>query len=84
MRREYREQWVPKIKLRMAELRAADNLEELQEGPGHWHPLKGNRDGEWAGDVSGNYRLIIKPITDGPVLEAAAVRIEKIYDYHGK
>ena len=82
MRRAYSEQWVKKIQLRIAELRAADDLEELQEGPGRWHPLKGNLAGEWAGDVSGNYRMIITPLTEGPVLLATAVRIEEIDDYH--
>lgn len=82
MRREYSEPWIKKIQLRIAELRVAVDLEELQNGPGRWHALKGDHAGEWAGDVSGNYRMIITPITDGPILRATAVRVEKIYDYH--
>lgn len=82
MRREYSEQWVKKIRLRIAELRAADDLEELQEGPGRGHALKNDRAGEWARVVSGNYRMIITPIADGPVLQATAVQVETIADYH--
>lgn len=82
MRKAFREDWSKKIRLRVKELQVAINLEDLKSGPGRWHPLRGNRFGQWAGDVSGNYRIIVTPADDGMAAEITAVRIEEIKDYH--
>lgn len=82
LKKNYKAQWVPKIKMRIKELEIADNLEELLDGPGHWHPLTGNLAPMWAGEVSGNFRMLITPGSDGRAAEVTAVTVEKIDDYH--
>ncbi|WP_125610518.1 type II toxin-antitoxin system RelE/ParE family toxin [Specibacter cremeus] len=82
MRKTYSDQWVKKLRLRMKELQAAENMAELQEGPGHWHPLVGNLAPQWAGEVSGNFRIFVTPLGNGAAAEITAVQIEKIDDYH--
>jgi proteic killer suppression protein len=63
---------------RLAILRATDKFSQLY---GHQalgiHPLKGNRSGQYAIILTGNYRLIIKKI------EEDVVRIVNVEDYHG-
>lgn len=82
LKKNYSTQWVPKIKMRLKELEIADTLEELRDGPGHWHPLTGNLAPMWAGEVSGNFRMLITPSTDSAAAEVTAVIVEKIGDYH--
>lgn len=82
LKKKYNVQWIPKIKMRLKELEIADSLEELRDGPGHWHPLTGNLAPMWAGEVSGNFRMLISPGTDGVAAEVTAVTVEKIGDYH--
>lgn len=82
MRREYGEQRSRKLQMRVKELEAVGNLAELQEGPGRWHLLTGNLSGRWAGDVSGNFRIIITPLGEGTAVEITSVRVEEITDYH--
>lgn len=51
-----------KVNQRMKELLAANNLEIMKTIPAaNCHELKGNRKGEFAVDISKNYRLIFKP-----------------------
>src|SRR4030042_3847401 len=51
-----------KVNQRMMELRAASNLEVMKTIPAaNCHELKGDRQGEFAVDISGNFRLIFKP-----------------------
>jgi proteic killer suppression protein len=60
-------------------LRAADSVDDLvQYAIGRCHPLKGNRNGEFAMDLVHPYRLIFKKIDN--VVEL--VRIMSIEDYH--
>ena len=63
---------------RLAVLRAADSFTQLY---GHralrLHPLKGNRAGQYAMALTGNYRLMVEQITED------AVRILGVEDYHG-
>jgi plasmid maintenance system killer protein len=42
-----------------------------------FHPLKGNRTGQYAMTLTGNYRLIIERV------EEDRVRIMDVEDYHG-
>lgn len=54
-----------KINQRMKELLAANNLEVLRKIPAaRCHELTGDRKGNFAVDVSANFRLIFKPIHD--------------------
>jgi len=63
---------------RLAVLRAVDKFSQLY---GHralrLHPLKGNRAGQYAIILTGNYRLIIEKV------EEDIVRIMDVEDYHG-
>ncbi|MFH1560217.1 MAG: type II toxin-antitoxin system RelE/ParE family toxin [Chloroflexota bacterium] len=63
---------------RLAVLRAVDNFPQLY---GHralrLHPLRGNRTGQYAMTLTGNYRLIVERIS------ADEVRILDVEDYHG-
>jgi proteic killer suppression protein len=63
---------------RLAVLRATDKFAQIY---GHralrLHPLKGNRVGQYAVTLTGNYRLIIERV------EEDRVRIMDVEDYHG-
>jgi len=63
---------------RLAIMRSVDKFSELY---GHrslrLHPLRGNRVGQFAMTLTGNYRLIIERISED------AVRIISVEDYHG-
>nr|MBS0038298.1 hypothetical protein [Saprospiraceae bacterium] len=51
-----------KVNQRLKELEAVDNLAIMKTLPAaRCHELKGNRRGELAVDISGNYRLIFEP-----------------------
>ena len=65
------------IHQRVKELCAADSTDTMiRFGIGRCHPLKHDRDGEFALDLRHPYRLIFKP--DG----ITTVRILEIVDYH--
>lgn len=81
-----------KISQRLAELRAADTLAVMATLPqARCHELKGDRQGQFAVDVSGNYRLIFAPDHD-PVptkddggldwSSITIISIQEIDDYH--
>ena len=63
---------------RLAVVRAAEKFSQLH---GHralrLHPLKGDRTGQFALTLTGNYRLIIERVSED------AVRILDVEDYHG-
>lgn len=56
-----------RITQRMDDINAAVNLQVLCSIPqANCHPLSGNKDGEWAVDISGNHRVLFI-ITSNPV-----------------
>ena len=58
----------------------ARSIEELSILPGlHWHPLKGDRVGQFAVTLTGNFRLILTAVEDPP----NTVCVEEVIDYHG-
>ena len=63
---------------RLAVLRAADEFTQLY---GHralqLHPLRGNRAGQYALTLTGNYRLIVERMSEDKV------RVLDVEDYHG-
>lgn len=81
-----------KVSQRMEQLYAAPNLAVLISYPSaNCHSLTGNRKGEWAVDISGNYRLIFEinqePVPmkdDGSVdtIRVTDIRILETTDYH--
>ena len=81
-----------KVKMRLKNLKDADNLAILRSIPAaRCHELKGDRKGELAVDVSGNYRMIFEPLhnpipqkDDGGLNweEVTKIQINEIEDYH--
>jgi proteic killer suppression protein len=81
-----------KIKQRLKNLKDADNLGIMKTIPAaKCHELTGERKGELAVDVSGNYRMIFESLHD-PIPkkddgglnleEVTKIRINEIEDYH--
>ena len=66
--------------LRINILKQASDLNEACTLPGlRCHPLKGNRQGQWAVKLTGYYRLIFTP--EGERLEIACIEeVSKHYD----
>ena len=81
-----------KIKMRLKNLKDADNLAIMRTIPAaRCHELTGDRKGELAVDVSGNYRMIFEPLhnpipkkDDGGLKweEVTKIQINEIEDYH--
>lgn len=82
-----------KIRQRLAELSAAENLSDVAKlPPARLHPLKGNRKGQFAVDVKHPFRLIFEPAHD-PVplkddggidlIRVTRIRVLEVEDYHG-
>lgn len=87
-------QMARKVDQRVEDLKAAETLEDMRMIPGaRCHELKGNRKGELAVDISGNYRLIFEP-QHNPIPKkedggldwkgVTAIKILKVEDYHNK
>jgi plasmid maintenance system killer protein len=81
-----------KVNQRLKDLTDADNLETMRAiQAARCHELKGDRKGELAVDVSGNYRMVFEPNHD-PVPrkddgglnweEVTKIQINDIEDYH--
>lgn len=81
-----------RVSQRMDQLQSAPNLATLLSLPAlECHPLTGNRAGEWAVSISGNYRLIFEidhsPVPrkeDGSIdtIRITDIRILETTDYH--
>lgn len=82
-----------RLTVRLSQLLAAEDLEDLRHAPGHFHPLRGDLAGEFAADLDGPFRLIFEPVladeagnvpSNGNDWSAIThVRILRIEDYHG-
>jgi proteic killer suppression protein len=83
MRRE-RIDIAPKLRLRIAALKTATTIADLValDPLGNWHPLTADRAGTWAGSLSRNWRLVIRPEGEGLVVAAVEVTVVEIVDYH--
>ena len=68
-------QHIARLKKILALLETAETLEDMDLPGLGLHPLKGNRKGDWAVKVSGNWRITFK-IQNGDILD---VNYE---DYH--
>lgn len=62
--------------LLVKQARSADELYKIPQL--RFHPLKGNREGEFSATLTGNWRLIMSFPADD------IARIEKVEDYHGR
>lgn len=66
--------------MRVTTLKSAKSFEDLYKIPSlKFHPLTGNRKGEYAISLTGYWRLIIK--NDGDVFDIA--KIEEVSDHYG-
>jgi proteic killer suppression protein len=93
LRRAHGEDCARKLMARLAELRAAPQLEELRNLPGRCHELDGKRKGQLAVELIGGKRLVFEPTNaaaatneDGGLdwNQVEAVRVIDIVDYHKK
>ncbi|MBS1674437.1 MAG: type II toxin-antitoxin system RelE/ParE family toxin [Actinobacteria bacterium] len=66
------------LKLRIAELRRALQMDDLLLGTGRWEQMTGDRAGEWSARLTANWRLIVTPVDR----EIVTVLVLKIEDYH--
>lgn len=66
------------LQRRIQTIRFAGSFDQLKSFPGHFHELKGDREGQWACSLDQPYRLIFTRIGEG------TVSLEEIVDYHGK
>ncbi len=57
------------IKKRFAELKAAQNLAEMFHFSGNFHPLSGNQLGKFALHISPNFRILLRPNHQPPILK---------------
>lgn len=82
-----------KLKRRLDDIRAAENMVILKKLPGRCHPLKADRKGQWAIDLEHPHRLIFELIGDPipiskdgrlDLQQITAVKLIEVEDYHGK
>lgn len=66
---------VPKIRIVLMLLNAAEKVEDMNFVGSGLHPLKGDLKGFWSVTVSGNYRIIFK-------FENEEVHLVDYLDYH--
>ena len=78
-----------RIRQRLDDLHAAQNLDDMRSLPGRFHPLIGDRSGQFSLDLDGPYRLIFEAVVleegDAKDLDwskVMAVRILGIEDTH--
>lgn len=84
-----------KVFQRLTQITSSENLEEFSklERSARCHPLKGNREGQYAIDVIHPFRIIFEPVVDsGAFREDGSLNLEKVTrikildvkNYHGK
>lgn len=66
------------LQRRMAELKSANRVQDVLDGTGKWHWLKG--DEVIAASLSANWRIIVRPSEKDN--DCAIVEVESIEDYH--
>lgn len=80
------------MKRRLATLRAAPTLKDMDGAPGRCHPLGADRTGQFAVSLWGQFRLIFVPdhdpvprLHDGGIDPALITKISitEVVDYHG-
>jgi proteic killer suppression protein len=73
-----------KLKVRVNALYEANDFSDLQkiDPLGRWHALHKDLAGAWAGHLSRNWRLLVKPEGGGPIEETDAATLLGLDDYH--
>lgn len=74
-----------KLRRRLKALEVAETVDGLPESDplGHWHPLTANRAGQWAGRLSPNYRLLIRPENPEDGATVITVTVVEISNHYG-
>mgnify|MGYP004688239059 CR=1 len=89
--KKFRSDIVRGVKLRHNALETADSMEDLKDldPGGRWHQLCGDREGQWAGKLNKNYRIIVEPSDGGLKItkveqagRETSVTVLSIVDYH--
>jgi proteic killer suppression protein len=75
-----------RLKRRIKALETAKTVGELSSHDplGNWHQLSANLDGLWAGKLSANQRLLIRPEGTEEPWSAVTVTVIDIGDYHNR
>ena len=80
------------LKRRLAALLGAPTLADVENSPGKCHQLHADRDGDFAINLWGSYRLIFQPAQDPPptlkdggidTTLVTKIEIKEVVDYHG-
>lgn len=73
-----------KLKLRVNALREAKDFGDLLriDPLGRWHALQTDLAGIWAGRLSRNWRLLVRPEGVGPIEETSEATVLGLDDYH--
>lgn len=76
------------VKRKLNQLEASNNFKEfLDIGVGDPHPLVGNLDRCFGIKITGNYRLIVEPLSDGldddSLRKCKKIILKGVADYHG-
>ena len=79
MQRSFKQSICKKLQLRLTELASADILDDLLSGPGNWHPLSADRDGQYGGNLSRHDRIVVSVDTSTNPADALVI---EIIDYH--
>jgi len=85
MKKKLPSEWVRTIKKHIDRLKAAECFEDfLKLNLGHPEPLKGKNKGAYSLHITGNVRMIIRPISQTTQISyCKEVEIEGVVDYHG-
>ena len=82
-----------KLKRRLDDIIASEDMSILKMLPGNLHALKADKSGLWAINLDHPYRLILEPLGDPLPLskdgwldlkKVTAVKLIRVEDYHGK
>lgn len=73
-----------KLRLRVRALETATSVGDLSthDPLGKWHALHADLEGLWAGKLSANYRLLIRPDGADDPTDSVVVTVIEIDDYH--
>ena len=80
-----------KVKIRLDDLDAAVNLDDLRNAPGKWEELTGDRARQFSARLAGGLRLIVKPMLQPPPQRPGGgidwraidgITVIEVVDYH--
>lgn len=73
-----------RLRLRINALKTAETVGELSSHDplGGWHPLSANLDGLWAGKLSANHRLLVRPDDSEEPRDAMTVTVIEISNHY--